>query len=405
MLQPRLNKRTFRSNRTGLRYPKGADRPNANRLLSVCLLVLVLLIVALLFQGSLILKNESEDVITVDKNVDEVASAAAVVNSKTDNLTPNMSQNSESSTKETEQDLHQVEVKKETAERRKVRKTKQKAEEKRQRQMTQKERILAAKNRMSKDYDYDEIRGSDGKHESYQEQYMFDFSTFDKYTSPDVLQFGCNLTTVLVEPRLPTADFSYAGLFTLESVATYVSYSCVVLQTSSCLVLPVKDGEDPEPMSRQIEEVAKKIYHRALPMFRGMMERGLVRITILDHSKYKLTDCTNFYTPSNAWMSVNYWKDEFIEKVDNEMILIVQSDGVICRDFDIQLWSDLAFVGAPWAPNRWTGASVCDQLRSMFESEWTKVTKDTAASQDFTGKLRLQNYCENGYGCGYNGGR
>jgi len=39
-------------------------------------LVLVLLIVALLFQGSLILKNESEDVITVDKNVDEVASAA-----------------------------------------------------------------------------------------------------------------------------------------------------------------------------------------------------------------------------------------------------------------------------------------------------------------------------------------
>ena len=113
MLQPRLNKRTFRSNRTGLRYPKGADRPNANRILSVCLLVLVLLIVALLFQGSLILKNESEDVITVDKNVDEVASAAAVVNSKTDNLTPNMSQNSESSTKETEQDLHQVEVKKE----------------------------------------------------------------------------------------------------------------------------------------------------------------------------------------------------------------------------------------------------------------------------------------------------
>jgi hypothetical protein len=270
MLQPHLNKRTFRSNRTELRYPKGAIRPNANRTLSVCLLVLVLLTATLLFQEPLILKNESEDVITVDKNVVVVASAAAVVITKTDNLTPHVSQNSESSAKETEQDLHQVEVKKEN-------------------------------DRASK---------------------------------------------VLVEPRLPTADFSYAGLFTLVSVTTYVAYSCVVLQTSSCSVLPVKDGEDPEPMSRQIEEVAKQTYHRALPMCRGMLERGLVRITILDRSIYKLTDGTNYYTPSNAWMSVNYWKDEFIEKVDNEMILIVQSDSVICRESDILLWSDLS--GLNW---------------------------------------------------------
>jgi hypothetical protein len=44
------------------------------------------------------------------KKADAVASAAAVVNSKTDNLTPNISQHSESSAKETEQDPHQVEV-------------------------------------------------------------------------------------------------------------------------------------------------------------------------------------------------------------------------------------------------------------------------------------------------------
>ena len=400
MVKTRLSRRNLRSSRAVLRYQNAADRPSASRLLCACLLLLVLLILAVLFQGFLILSNGSED----DKTVDEVASAAGVSKTKIDSITPQKSKNIDVSTHDTEKDLHQVAAKEEASEHGNVRKTNDKAEEKKQRKMTTEERILAAKNRMSKDYDYDAIRESNGKHESYQEQYMFDFSTFDKYTSPDVLQFGCNLTTVLVEPRLPTADFSYAGLFTLESVATYVSYSCVVLQTSSCLVLPVKDGEDPEPMSRQIEEVAKQIYRRALPMFRGMMERGLVRITILDHTKYQLTDCTNFYTPSNAWMSVNYWKDEFIEKVDNEMILIVQSDGDICRDFDVKLWSDLAFVGAPWAPNRWTGASVCDQLRSMFESSWTNVTNDEGASKDSTGKLRLQNYCENGYGCGYNGG-
>jgi hypothetical protein len=168
-------------------------------------------------------------------------------------------------------------------------------------------------------------------------------------------------------------------------------------------VLPVKDGEDPEPMSRQIEEVAKQIYRRALPMFRGMMERGLVRITILDHSKYQLTDCTNFYTPSNAWMSINYWKDEFIEKVDNEMILIVQSDGVICREFDIQLWSDLAFVGAPWAPTRWHGGVVCDELRDKFK-EWTKVDNIEEAPNQSSPHLNLKKFCKNGHAPGFNGG-
>eukprot|EP00590_Aulacoseira_subarctica_P009004 CAMPEP_0172437670 /NCGR_PEP_ID=MMETSP1064-20121228/72387_1 /TAXON_ID=202472 /ORGANISM="Aulacoseira subarctica , Strain CCAP 1002/5" /LENGTH=264 /DNA_ID=CAMNT_0013186169 /DNA_START=274 /DNA_END=1065 /DNA_ORIENTATION=- len=235
----------------------------------------------------------------------------------------------------------------------------------------------AGERRRQLEYDYDAILKKGSKHESYKDKYITDFSSFDSYTSPDVLRYGCNLTTVILEPRMPTADFTdsawfaveslatyasyscvviqtsssadfkYPGWFTLESVATYASYSCVVIQTSSCSVLPPKDGKKSPPMSKQIEEVTKEIYKRALPMFRGMMERGLVRISILDHEKYQLPSCTDFYSPSNAWMSVNYWKDEFIDKVDSDMILIMQIDGVLCRDFDVNLWKDLAFVGAP----------------------------------------------------------
>jgi len=270
----------------------------------------------------------------------------------------------------------------------------------------------AGERRRQLEYDYDAILKKGSKHESYKDKYITDFSSFDSYTSPDVLRYGCNLTTVILEPRMPTADFTDSAWFAVESLATYASYSCVVIQTSSCSVLPPKDGKKSPPMSKQIEEVTKEIYKRALPMFRGMMERGLVRISILDHEKYQLTSCTNFYTPSNAWMSVSYWKDEFIGKVDSEMILIVQTDGVICRDFDINLWKDLAFVGAPWAPNRWYGGVVCDELREKFDS-WTAVQKKrrkvhATDNETFAPNepmdLKLKNLCANGYGAGFNGG-
>jgi hypothetical protein len=397
MVKTRLSRKTtLRGSTAGLRYQRGSDRPNASRLLCACLFVLILLILALLFQGFLILKTQSAD-------GEEATTMPSIAESRSGLGISNDVKGVESTSDRNKQKHHHEAAAKQKHEPKKIEKIKHK-EEKKERKMTREAIINAAETRKTKDYDYDAIRESDGKHESYEERYISDFTTFHNYTSTDVLRYGCNLTTVLVEPRLPTSDFKYSGLYTLESVATYASYSCVVIQTSSCSVLPPKDGEDPEPMSRQVEEVAKEIYKRALPMFRGMMERGLVRVTILDHNKYHLTDCTNFYTPSNAWMSVRYWLDEFIDKVDNEMVLIVQSDGVICRDFDVTLWSDLAFVGAPWAPNRWTGAVVCDQLRSMFENSWTNVQKDESASNDTEPILKLQNYCENGFGCGYNGG-
>ena len=47
-------------------------------------------------------------------------------------------------------------------------------------------------------------------------------------------------------------------------------------------MFPTHDVDPPVPVSQQINQVTKRIYNQALPMFRGMMERGLVRVTILD---------------------------------------------------------------------------------------------------------------------------
>ncbi len=401
MVKTRLSRKGLRGGTAGFRYQKGSDRPNASRLLCACLFVLILLILALLFQGFLILKTQSTEEFAVEKNGDE-STIRSIAESRSDLGLSNYVKGVESISERNKQKHHHEAAEKEKHESKKIKKTKHKEEEK-ERKMTREAIMKAAENRKTKDYEYDAIRESDGTHESYEERYISDFTAFHNYTSADVLRYGCNLTTVLVEPRLPTADFKYAGLYTLESVATYASYSCVVIQTSSCSVLPPKDGEDPEPMSRQIEEVAKQIYKRALPMFRGMMERGLVRVTILDHNKYQLTDCTNFYTPSNAWMSVRYWKDEFIDKVDSEMVLIVQSDGVICRDFDVTLWSDLAFVGAPWAPTRWHGGVVCEELRDKFDA-WTSAENAEVTFNEKAPSLNLKKFCKNGHGPGFNGG-
>ena len=280
--------------------------------------------------------------------------------------------------------------------------------------------IEHANDRQFVNYDYESIHQTKGKHETYKDMRIFEFSSFSGYKSPKVQTHGCNLTAILMDPRLPESTFDASAWFSLESLATYAPYSCVVIQTSSCALFPQKANKETPSMSQQIEEVAKQIYKRALPMFRGMMERGLVRVTILDHKRYKLTSCTDFYTPTNAWMNFNYWNDEFND-LDSEVILMIQTDSVLCRDFDINLWSDLAFVGAPWAPTRWYGKVVCEELRDNFRA-WTKVPTTVSVRRPIPGGaeglqtlieeqqakepplLSLENYCTQGYSPGFNGG-
>lgn len=52
-------------------------------------------------------------------------------------------------------------------------------------------------------------------------------------------------------------------------------------KTSSCLVLPIKEGVDPVPVSQKTEEVAKHTYCHALQFFQGMMKCSLVWIIII----------------------------------------------------------------------------------------------------------------------------
>jgi hypothetical protein len=224
---------------------------------------------------------------------------------------------------------------------------------------------------------YDYIHKSNGKHESYQDIRITEFSTFVRYTSSHILQNGCSLTTLVMDPRIPMANFTEPIWFTLESIATYASYSCVVLQTSSCQLLKTMPTQiqQKKQIWNQEAYVAQEIYNRAMPQFRRMMERGQVRITVLNHSKYGLTSCSNFFNPSRALMNVHYWQDEFLDGVDSDMILVMQDDSVLCHALNVTLWTDLAYVGALWAPKEnplWLvpKMGMCKTI-SMYWRSWT----------------------------------
>lgn len=97
-----------------------------------------------------------------------------------------------------------------------------------------------------------------------------------------------------------------------------------------------------------MQKAFQDIYDRALPEFRLLMEQGRVRLAFLDTDKYGLGTCSNFKNPSAAWMNARYWQDEFVEGVDSEVVLVVQSDSVLCHQLPYTRWSDYAFVGAVW---------------------------------------------------------
>eukprot|EP00978_Attheya_sp_CCMP212_P006642 scaffold15409_cov53-Attheya_sp.AAC.5 len=56
------------------------------------------------------------------------------------------------------------------------------------------------------------------------------------YAEP-IMEQQCNLTVVLLDPRLPDMAPGSPIWFTLESVATFASFACVSLQTCKCNVV------------------------------------------------------------------------------------------------------------------------------------------------------------------------
>lgn len=168
-----------------------------------------------------------------------------------------------------------------------------------------------------------------------------------------VLTNGCEITVVLMDPRIPLLQKGAPDFFALESVAAYLPNACVVIQTSKCKFA--------DTSSEQI--VYQQIYDLSLPLFQDMMKRGQVRITFVNHLKYNLKSCSDFFNPSAAFMNVHYWgDDEFIPGVDSDTVLMIQNDAVLCHTFDVSRYSKYAFVGAVW------GQYQCGLLRNHWES-------------------------------------
>jgi len=222
--------------------------------------------------------------------------------------------------------------------------------------------------RLTTDIDYDAIYASFGTHETYKNKRLFIFSTFETYSSTNIASNGCRLTVSLTDPRLPPHGYNHPVWFALESMASYVPYACVVIHTASCQIIKQTSNVPSVPTKlHQIEITAQSIYERSLPLFRRMMESGRVRISILEKGKYSIQSCDS-WDISAVTMNVHFWKDEFIEGVDSNMILFMQSDVVLCRHLDIDLWTDFAYVGSSWQPAVFINGGGCDEMRRIWHS-------------------------------------
>ena len=241
------------------------------------------------------------------------------------------------------------------------------------------------------DYNYDEIYDSFGTHGSYTDRRLSDFGSFGNYTSPAVLNKGCLLTVSIVDPRPPTSGHNHPIWFTLESVALYAPYACVVFHTASCDLNIVETANMlSAPTSQQRKNlVAQYIYDRSLPLFRRMMERGLVRINILDSDKYG-TKCSNFGNGNSIYLNIHFWLDEFIEGVDSNMILTIQQDSVLCHYFDIDLWKHFDYVGAPWAQWIWN----CGAMRER----WNEYAPKCNGLENYRADESMSLICTPGHG-------
>jgi len=189
-----------------------------------------------------------------------------------------------------------------------------------------------------------------------------------KYTSPEILAYGCSITIVLMEPRLATET---AGTWTaFESAVSNIhpdvkSTTCLYLQTSSCDV------------AGDLQRLYDGIYQNARPQTKQLIDRGNARVAVLDFAKYRLKSCQNFYNPSNAWMNINYWTDEFISE-DSDHVLLLQRDAVMCHSFNPNLWRDVAYVGAVWPPraNMHNNAEPAEGMCKYLKKKWDESVKE-----------------------------
>jgi hypothetical protein len=216
----------------------------------------------------------------------------------------------------------------------------------------------------------------------------------------------------IVDPRPPTvSDYNHPIWFALESVATYVSYACVVFHTSDCHLntnnkADADAGSSSQPPTATKEQrlnfVAQSIYNKSLPLFRTMMEDGLVRINILNDDsshttdtnnkyKYNIPSCNDFGKGNSIFLNINFWLYEFIDNVDSNMILTLQSDSVICHKFDIELWNHYAYVGAPWAQWIWNCGAMKERWYDILSSKCNAMNNEN--EKKYTPDVNMSKIC------------
>ena len=195
---------------------------------------------------------------------------------------------------------------------------------------------------------------------------------------------NCSISVLIMDPHIPA--YPRDDIFYTSAIESLVEYGptdmCVLLQTSVCRLegylaqgvdaanvtyvngayLPNFDTDVVNNSSSnsnihvtgdQIwEAMVSNIFSRAGPFFHSILDRGRVRVTVLNHTLYEFDSCDQFYNPRNAWMSAKYWIDEFNSHQDTDQILVYQRDVFLCKPFQLGFWKGFAFLGAPWVPGK-----------------------------------------------------
>ena len=180
---------------------------------------------------------------------------------------------------------------------------------------------------------------------------------------------NCSVTVFFMDPRL-SHPIAYGqgqpGWYALESVAAYIPTACVFLLTASCTmqsyIMKQQEASSSSSSSTSLvttkqvvdEAVRDAVYAKSLPLFRNMMDQGLVRLSYLDHNKYHFESCSNTGNPTTAFVNIGLWRDEFIEQ-DSDSVLVIQDDSVFCYSHDLlqgtsilPQYQQYPYVGGVW---------------------------------------------------------
>ena len=161
----------------------------------------------------------------------------------------------------------------------------------------------------------------------------------------------CDITVLFMDPRISSNKQGSPIYYSLESVAMYMPTACVLIITSKCHPSHHIDDDNHNKVfyqDRHENEIYNTIYMSSLPLFQQMIQNGQVRISFLDHTKYKLKSCDNYYNPARVYMNYNFWNNEFIHDIDSDLILVMEADSILCHPFDIEHYRKYAFVGGVW---------------------------------------------------------